>query len=247
MCGRFLNTHPSREIALAFKAILDRTARESFATWNIAPSQPIRAVRAGEDGAGGRELVALRWGFVPSWSKAPDDGPRPINARAETVATSGAFRGAFARRRCIVPASGFYEWQKVEGQRTKQPFAIVPTNEDEMFAFAGVWERWGDELETCAIITTSPNAVMKPIHDRMPAILSGSAVDEWLDPVSTPERLGALLGPSDPGSMRAYPVSRHVNSPAHDDQACLAPDVPGGPATPAPGAPESPYDDGLLF
>jgi putative SOS response-associated peptidase YedK len=239
MCGRFLNTHPSHEIALAFKAILDRTARESFARWNIAPSQPIRAVRAGEDGAGGRELVALRWGFVPSWSKGSDDGPRPINARAETVAISGAFRSAFARRRCIVPASGFYEWQKLEGQRTKQPFAIVPTNEDEMFAFAGVWERWGDELETCAIITTAPNAVMKPIHDRMPAILSGAAVDEWLDPASAPERLSAMLGPSDPSGMRAFPVSRHVNSPAHDDPNCLIPFDADGP--------RPPDDEGLLF
>ncbi|MGP1308878.1 MAG: SOS response-associated peptidase [Phycisphaerales bacterium] len=223
MCGRFLNTHPSREIARAFRVMMDRLAQESFATWNIAPSQPIRAVRVGEDGDRSRELVALRWGFVPSWSKAPDDGPRPINARAETVATSGAFRSAFARRRCVIPASGFYEWRRIEGQRTKQPFAIVPTSDDGLFAFAGVWERWGDDLETCAIITTAPNAVMKPIHDRMPAILGADAIDAWLDPDAPKDRLAEVLGPSDPAGMRAYPVSRHVNTPAHDDPRCLEP------------------------
>lgn len=225
MCGRFLNTHPSREIARAFRAMMDQLAFESFATWNIAPSQPIRAVRVGEEG---RVLTALQWGFVPFWAKSLDDAQKPINARGETVATSGMFRAAFAKRRCVIPASGFYEWQKVEGRRTKQPFAILPTGEDGMFAFAGVWDRWGggDELDTCAIITTTPNEVMKPIHDRMPVILSRDAVDEWLAEDAEPDRLRALLAPCDPALLRAYPVSRRVNSPKHDDPDCIKPEMP---------------------
>lgn len=227
MCGRFLNTHPSDEIARAFRVILDRAAQLSFARWNVAPSQPIRVVR---DVDGQREMAGVKWGFVPTWAKSPSDGPRPINARAETIDSSGAFRGAFAKRRCVVPASGFYEWQAAQSRRAKRPFALLPSHESEMFAFAGVWERWGDDLETCAIITTTPNAVMKPIHDRMPVILPMDEVDTWLDAATPAEQAKALLRPCDPGAMRALPVSRHVNSPAHDDPHCLDPEPPDEPS-----------------
>ena len=218
MCGRFLNIHPSREIARSFRVVRDLTDDGLFARWNIAPSQPIRAIREGSEG---RELVALRWGLVPSWARSPDEGPRPINARAESLSSAAPFRAAFARRRCVVPASGFYEWRRAGG--AKIPHAIVPDEEGGVFAFAGVWEAWGDGLETCAIVTTRPNALMAPIHDRMPAILTMDGVEEWLDAASRPERLLGILGPADERTMRVFAVSRRVNSPHNDDPSCLAP------------------------
>ncbi len=220
MCGRFALKAKSRDICRIYGLPLEGGVVPWGAyRWNIAPSQPVLTIRERE---GQREAVAVSWGFVPSWAKAPDDGPRPINARAETVATSPAFRAAFKRRRCVVPASAFYEWQPVEGEKRKQPFAIVPTDA-EVFSMAGVWESWGDGLETCAIITTTPNAVMKPIHNRMPAILPGAEVDRWLDDQTAPGDAHAMLRPFDGALMRAYPVSTLVNRPVNDSPECLAP------------------------
>ncbi len=223
MCGRFaLQSDPNnirRMYGLALVPDEGGIVPWGAYRWNIAPSQPVLAVRQRE---GQREVVGLKWGLVPSWSKTPDDGPKPINARAETVATSPAFRAAFKCRRCVIPASAFYEWQKFEGEKRKQPFAIVPTDA-EVFSMAGVWESWGDCLETCAIITTSPNAVMKPIHNRMPVILAPDEVDRWLDDRTAPQDAHAMLRPFDDAAMRSYPVSTLVNSPANDSPACLTP------------------------
>jgi len=191
--------------------------------FNIAPTQAVAAVRARADG--GRELVALTWGLIPSWSKDRTIGSRMINARAETVGEKPAFRAALRARRCLVLADGFYEWQKL-GTR-KQPHHIR-MRDGRPFAFAGLWERWtppeGDPVESCTIITTLPNEVVAPIHDRMPAILAPADLDRWLDPgVRDPAAVAALLRPYPAGDMTAYPVSLRVNSPGADDPSCVVP------------------------
>lgn len=194
--------------------------------YNIAPSQGILAVRAAPDGGdGAREAAVLRWGLVPSWAKDPDIGNRMINARAETVAEKPSFRAAFRRRRCLVPATGFYEWRAASGP--KQPYTIGMADGGP-FAMAGLWEHWtepdGAAVETCAILTTEANELLRPIHARMPVIVAPSDFDLWLDPaLAMPELLAPLLRPFDAAAMAAHPVSRHVNNVRNDDPACLEP------------------------
>jgi putative SOS response-associated peptidase YedK len=191
--------------------------------FNIAPTQAVAAVRA--RAGGGRELVALTWGLIPSWSKDRAIGSRMINARAETVGEKPAFRAALRARRCLILADGFYEWQKL-GAR-KQPHHIR-MRDGRPFAFAGLWERWtppdGDPVESCTIITTVPNEIVAPIHDRMPVILAPAELDLWLDPgVRDPAVAAGLLRPHPAGDMVAYPVSLRVNSPGADDPSCVVP------------------------
>ena len=221
MCGRFTLKTPVETLAEVFEL---PTAPELPPRFNIAPSEAVAAVRvAGAEPL--RELALLRWGLVPPWADEPKVGSRMINARAETVATNGAFRAAFRRRRCLVPADGFYEWQRQE--RAKQPF-YIHMRDDAPFAFAGLWEVWegkdGTVLETCTVITTEPNELMQPIHNRMPVILDRADYARWLDPrMNDPELLKAFLRPYPPEKMAAYPVSRLVNSPSNDAPECLAP------------------------
>jgi putative SOS response-associated peptidase YedK len=156
---------------------------------------------------------------VPFWAKDPKIGNRMINARGETVAAKPAFRAALRKRRCLIVADGFYEWQKLAGG--KQPWFIAQAS-GEPFAMAGLWESWrpaedAAPLETCTIITTAANDMMRPLHDRMPAILDGAAVERWLDPAAEPASLEPLLAPAPDGLLHAVPVSRRVNSPANDD------------------------------
>ncbi|MGO8920248.1 MAG: SOS response-associated peptidase [Stellaceae bacterium] len=218
MCGRFLNNLPVAEIAHIFGA---RNPPSNYpARFNIAPTDPVLAVRL-DPKTKERSLDALRWGLVPHWAKDLSFGSRCINARAETVATMPTFRDAFMARRCIVPASGFYEWKKTGA---KQPYAIVPEREP-LFAFAGLWENWRDKsagegagwIRTCAIITGEPNELVAPIHDRMPVILPREAWAKWLgeEPAHKDELL-ALLTPFPAERMRAYPISTRVNSVKND-------------------------------
>ena len=192
--------------------------------YNIAPSQGILVVRAAPDGVdGAREAAVLRWGLVPSWAKDPDIGNRMINARAETVAEKPSFRAAFRRRRCLVPATGFYEWQAANGPKTPYNIGMA---DGGLFAMAGLWEHWtapdGAAVETCAILTTEANELLRPIHARMPVIVAPGDFDLWLDPaLAMPELLEPLLRPFDPAAMAAHPVSRHVNNVRNDDPACL--------------------------
>ena len=227
MCGRFTLRTPAYRIA---EAIGVEVRANLQARYNIAPSQDVAAVRrAGGDG--GRELVMLRWGLVPYWAKDPSIGGRMINARAETVAGKPAFRAAFRRRRCLVAADGFYEWQKRDGG-AKQPYHIRLAS-DEPFAIAGLWERWrapesgnhgGEALETCTLITTAANRALAPIHHRMPVILPPAAHDAWLDPQPpSADALMALLAPYPADAMTAQAVGRHVNNARNDDPACIAP------------------------
>ncbi|HEY6096439.1 MAG TPA: SOS response-associated peptidase [Candidatus Deferrimicrobium sp.] len=221
MCGRFTLFEPDKVLSREFgvSGVPPLSPR-----YNIAPSQPVAAVRAAPAGSG-RELALLRWGLVPSWSKDPAIGSRLINARAETAREKPSFRNAFKRRRCLIPANGFYEWRRLE--RGKQPY-FVRMRDERIFAFAGLWDRWEspeeDAVETCAILTTSANAVLAPIHDRMPVILPPGEYDRWLDPSpKDPDALTSLLVPFPPERMLAYPVSPRVNAPSADDKGCMAP------------------------
>ena len=221
MCGRFSQTASPEVIAQQF-ALTDPplfTPR-----YNIAPSQPVLAIRIEPDTTT-RNLVMLRWGLIPSWAKDPKIGNQCINAKAETVAEKPSFRSAFKKRRCLVVATGFYEWQ-VRGP-VKQPMWIGLRSK-RPFAFAGLWEHWkpteGESLETCTIITTEPNELMQPIHSRMPVILAPSSYDQWLDPTfQQAEPLKALLRPYPSEELMAYPVSTLVNNPRHDAPQCLEP------------------------
>lgn len=219
MCGRFTQTHAATAIAQVFDLAELPDWEPSY---NIAPTQPIPALRQGSDSR--RHFQLLRWGLIPSWSKDLAIGARLINARAETVAEKPAFRAAFRQRRCLVIADGFYEWQRREGK--KQPF-YIHLYDRSLFAFAGLWERWqgtdGEAIESCTILTTTPNLVMEPIHDRMPVILHPEAYGPWLNASPTQlDDLQDLLHPYPATEMVADPVSNWVNSPTHNDADCVA-------------------------
>lgn len=214
MCGRFALYGPTSRIREQFD--LD-DGFDFGPRYNIAPTTQILIVQAGPHGK--RAALLHRWGLIPSWAKDVSIGAKLINARGETVAEKPAFRAAFRRWRCIVPANGFYEWKAMQeaGRTIKQPYFIRPQDEGDLFGFAGLTERWvspeGEEVHTCCIITTDANAVMMPIHDRMPVILAPNDYSTWLDPASTDlGSLRALLRPADAGNMTAYPVCRVVNS-----------------------------------
>ena len=192
--------------------------------YNIAPSQEVSAVIQNRE-TGTREIRPFRWGLVRSWAKDAAIGTRLINARSETAATTPAFRKPLRDRRCLILADGFYEWKR-EGART-QPY-YVKLWDGEPFAFAGLWDRWappdGPPLDTCTILTTTPNAVVRAIHDRMPVILPPDAYNVWLDPAMRDvERVQALLTPYPAEQMIAYPVSPRVNNPADDAPECIVP------------------------
>ena len=231
MCGRFAVKILSTDLARLFRT--SGTPPVSKPRYNVTPSQDVLAVRFNpQDGL--RHLDPLHWGLVPIWAKDASIGNKLTNARAESVTEKPSFRDAFAKRRCIIPADGFYEWQRRES--TKQPFAIVPSsageassNQPPLFAFAGLWERWkhpttSEILRSFAIITTSPNGVMAPIHDRMPVILDPADWARWLgEETASKDDLLGLLKPAPDDTMRAYPISARVNSPKFDDESLLAP------------------------
>jgi putative SOS response-associated peptidase YedK len=222
MCGRYLNRTPASETARVFGTA--GVAPNYPPRYNVAPTQPVLAVRFDAD-EGVRRLETLRWGLIPSWAKDAKIGAKCINAQAETAAERPAFRDAFRRRRCLLPADGFYEWQRVGKERL--PYAIVPA--DGMFAFAGLWERWkdpatGETVRSCTILTGPPNAVVAPIHGRMPVILPREAWPLWLGeaPAGRDELL-ALLRPFPADGMRAYRVGTRVNDVRNDDPLLAAP------------------------
>ena len=221
MCGRFTQTATPEVIAEQFH--LDDLPLLT-PRYNIAPSQQVAAIRLNLD-ASKRECVVLRWGLIPSWAKDPKIGNQCINAKAETVAEKPAFRAAFKKRRCLVIADGFYEWQ-LQGKQ-KQPMWIG-LRDRRPFAFAGLWEHWsptdGEPIESCTIITTQPNALMASIHNRMPVILDAKDYAAWLDPAfQHVDTLNTLLRPFPSEHMTAVPVSTLVNNPRHDAPQCLEP------------------------
>jgi putative SOS response-associated peptidase YedK len=189
--------------------------------FNIAPGQPVAVVRQ-EARAEGRELAFLRWGLIPDWADDPSIGNRLANARSETAATKPSFRRAFQSRRCLVVADGFYEWQKTNGR--KQPY-FVGLQSDRPFGLAGLWERWekhGEPVESCTILTTDANELMQPIHERMPVILPPDQYALWLDPrCQETGKLAKLLQPFPSEGMLAYRVSALVNNPKNDVPQCV--------------------------
>jgi len=203
MCGRYTLIKLADFIdVFPWIAPPDRPAPERS---NIAPSEPILAVA--NDGK--NRLQFFKWGLVPPWAKDPSIGNRMINARAESLATKPAFRAAFRRRRCLIPADGFYEWRK-EGKTKTQMH--IRRRDRKPFAFAGLWEVWrgadGTELPTCTIVTTESNDLIKPIHDRMPLILSHEGMKRWIDPCAPPEDLLKLLTPYPADEMDVEPMGK---------------------------------------
>jgi putative SOS response-associated peptidase YedK len=217
MCGRFALFASGEELRERYPFV-DPSLFEP--RYNIAPTQAVAAVRST---ATGQELVRLRWGLIPSWAADPAIGKKLLNARAETVAEKPSFRSAIKRRRCLIPASGFYEWQKT-GARRKQPYFIRP-RDGGLFAFAGLWEEWhdprGEVVETCTILTTQANDLMWPLHDRMPVILDPTSDARWLDAGADAASLHALLVPYHSEKMEAFPVNPWVSNPKHEGPRCL--------------------------
>jgi putative SOS response-associated peptidase YedK len=219
MCGRYTLRTPVERLAEEFG--FEGSSVEIPANYNVAPTQSVATV-LDEDGQ--RRLEVLRWGLIPPWADDPQIGSRMINARSETAPEKPSFRRAFRERRCLIPADGFYEWQRTNG--AKQPF-YIHMEDGRPFAFAGLWESWGrggeGEIRTCTILTTGANAVVGEIHERMPVIVAPDAYDVWLDPSSERDELTGLLAPYPEDEMEAYPVSRFVNSPSNNDPRCVEP------------------------
>lgn len=224
MCGRFSLDATAETLATLF----DLEPPPALAPrYNIAPTQPVLALRVAP-GTDRRGWAWLRWGLIPAWAKDPGIGARMINARSETVAEKPAFRAAFRRRRCLVPATGFYEWRSESGR--KQPY-LIHAPDHAPFAIAGLWERWqgpdGAELETCSLLTTEANEALRPLHDRMPVLLAPEAWEPWLDPaLEAPDPLLPLLAPAPSGPsgrLVFHAVSDRVNRVQNDDPELVAP------------------------
>lgn len=217
MCARFTLSADAKQVATLFDLV---KMPELPPRYNIAPSQPVPAVRLNE--AGECEFAFLKWGLVPSWATDESIGYKMVNARAETVATKPSFREAFRRRRCLIPADGFYEWL-AEGKRKKPYYFHRPDRKP--FAFAGLWERKdrnGDgPLETCTIITTTANKLTEPYHDRMPVIIPQKLISRWLSLKTDAASLTELLSPVPDDFLTVDPVSTIVNSPKVDDPSCI--------------------------
>ena len=226
MCGRFTNRFTWKELHERLDLI--GTPLNLRPRYNVAPSQDVAVARASDSG---RTLAMLRWGLIPAWAKDPAIGHKLINARSETAAEKPSFRSAFRHRRCLIPADGFFEWQR--RGKTRQPW-LFGLRDGTPLAFAGLWERWtvpegatlsgslaerspGEAVETCTILTTAANDTVAPVHGRMPVILPPESWDAWLAGEEVP------LGPYPADAMTAQPVSTHVNRPANDDPRCVEP------------------------
>jgi putative SOS response-associated peptidase YedK len=222
MCGRYRLSRRKQLVEEYF----DCGSEEPDWTprYNVAPTQSVPVIRQ-HPKEPVRQLSLMRWGLIPAWSKGSSAAASMINARAETAATKPAFRDALKSRRCLIPADGFYEWSRAG--KTKQPYCFE-VNEGELFAFAGLWDRWKDPsgrwVKSCSILTTTPNAVTSAVHDRMPVILDPDAYDVWLDPgMNDVIAISELLKPFDARLMLWYPVSSRVNHVANDDEECSRP------------------------
>jgi len=220
MCGRFTLTLSPEELQAAFPNF--SIPLDIPPSYNIAPSQPIPVVI--NDGS--NKMDFYRWGLIPSWTKPDNVGKYSlINARSETASEKASFKASFRRRRCLILADGFFEWSKSTTGSGKKPYYITMKDQSP-FAFAGLWEIWnspeGDELRTACILTTQPNDVVKPIHDRMPVILPEGKISAWLDPgEARPDELQPLMKPYSAEAMQAYPVSTYVNSPKNNSPQCI--------------------------
>jgi putative SOS response-associated peptidase YedK len=219
MCGRYRLSRRKQLIEEHFDTVFDES--EWTSRYNIAPTQPVPVIRQNPTQPR-RELSLMRWGLIPLWSKDMSGAAMMISARSETAATKPAFRDPLANRRCLIPADGFYEWQR--SGKAKQPYCFE-VNDGALFAFAGLWDRWKDPsgqwIKSCSILTTTPNTVTSFIHERMPVILDPDCYDLWLDPgLHDMRAVSDMLRPYDARMMRCYPVSHRVNHVVNDDAAC---------------------------
>jgi len=232
LCGRFARFSPAHIFRMLFQLneFIDIPPQ-----YNISPGQDIYAVRgiimrdeqartASADSNYDKEVVSFKWGLIPFWAKDPTIGNRMINSRSETVTEKPSFKTAFKNHRCLIPTDGFFEWQK-QKDGGKQPY-FIHMKSDEPFAFAGIWDRWKSPeeqiIESCSILTTEPNSLLQPIHNRMPVIIDPNDFEQWLNPSNTDiEELKDLLKPFDAKKMAAYPVSTYVNSPSNKDEKCI--------------------------
>lgn len=229
MCGRFVQA--SSPALLLDQFDVDETLREPEGPdYNVTPRREVAVIVQRSDGR--RALDRMRWGLIPSWAKESAIGDRLINARSETIAEKPSFRRAYAKRRCIIPADGFYEWMVIPGRRTKQPVFIHGTT-GQPLALAGLWESWHDPtiedapaLRTCTIITTAANHALEGVHDRMPVILADDAWSTWLDPNSEAGALAPLLVPAPDDVVAFHEVTTAVNSTRNNDASLLAPAPP---------------------
>ena len=222
MCGRFTlasDAETLQQVFFDFEVPMNLSPR-----YNISPTQDIAAVPNTCE----KQAEFFHWGLIPSWAKDPKIGNRMINARSETLVEKPSFRNAYKRRRCLVLADGYYEWQKIPGERAKQP-VYIRLKSQKPFAVAGLWEVWqakdmDEPLKSCTIITCPPNVFLEEIHHRMPVILPADAYAQWLSPDEQPaDVLQPLLIPYPGEEMEAYPVSRFVNRPTNDSPECIAP------------------------
>jgi len=221
MCGRFTLTVDPAELKDEFG---NYTFPPQFAPrFNIAPTQPVLVIP--NDGSNKADF--FQWGLIPFWAKDPSIGNRLINARGETLAEKPSFRGSYKYKRCLILTDGFYEWKAQPGTKSKTPY-FIHLKDRQPFAFAGLWDEWhgpdGSQIRTCMIITTSPNDLMKSLHNRMPVILPSDSYEQWLNKTpQTPENLNPLIKPYPSEKMNAYPVSTLVNSPQNDRAECVVP------------------------
>jgi putative SOS response-associated peptidase YedK len=217
MCGRFTLSQPTDAIASAFNIAQIPPLEPRY---NIAPTQLIPSILSAPGGE--KQLQMLRWGLIPSWAKDAKISAKLINARAETVSEKPSFKAAFKRRRCLIVADGFYEWQRQEKQ--KQPYYFRLQNA-QLFAFAGLWEQWKspdeDIINSCTILTTEANDLLRPIHDRMPVILESKDYGLWLDSEAQQPQLQQLLRPYQADLMTSYTVSTKVNNPKNNTPECI--------------------------
>jgi putative SOS response-associated peptidase YedK len=260
MCGRYASARKRIELLEEFSVQRDRVAEPLAPDYNVAPTKPVYAVlsRAGRDQGDGqpepvaRELRVVRWGLVPPWAKDVSIGSRLINARAETLSEKPAYRRAFARRRCLLPADGYYEWQVQpgEGKKVKQPFFIHRADGGPL-AFAGLYELWRDRavpdgdpdawLWSATIVTTSAPDELGKIHDRMPMVIAPASWADWLDPENSDvSDLQTLLAPAVSGGLDSYPVSTEVNSVRHNGPELIEP-IPADRLAPLRAAETLPY------
>jgi putative SOS response-associated peptidase YedK len=221
MCGRFGLTRPDK-LDLQRYGVSD--VPEQVPRWNIPPSSDILVVR---ERKGVTEAEMIKWGLVPSWAKDPSIGNRMANVRSDTALEKSSFRAAMQKRRCLIPADVFYEWQDVPGQKRRKPYAVA-VNGGEIFALGGLWEAWrakegGEWVITCAILTTEPNELLEPIHDRMPVIIRPDDYESWLSPSTVMGEVRRLVSPFSADEMKTWEIGLLVNDPKTDDARVIAP------------------------
>lgn len=232
MCGRFRQTRSAKALAQHFNLeLIDALNQfDILPRINIAPTQDVIVIKQGQKKT--RTITTMRWGLIPAWAKDASMGSRNINARSEGLRETASFRDLIASRRCLIPADGFYEWKKTG--KMKQPFCFEVAEGDGLFALAGLWDSWkngkGDTVESCTILTTTPNELVRQLHDRMPVIVSTDKYEKWLDPdVEDYEAIQDIFMSYDPAKMREYPANPKLNNANNEDMSLAGPSEIVGP------------------